>query len=179
MCGVGGVAVPLNIHGCLAWLHWFFACSMPLASLCFACLQPQQHFKHLGHIYHRNFQHWMPWLGWWWRVQQNVISMLSSRISWINRNLIVHCAFGTFLKACLLQRLLLYSHRNQFCTSKSWCCVRCCVLELTIHISDMCSAWFPSCHPQVAEIMLNLMLLRLEGTAPLNARLRFLFETWI
>ena len=55
---------------------------------------------------HHNFQHWMSWLGWWWRVQQSVISMLNSRISWINRDLNAHCAFGVFLKACLLQRLL-------------------------------------------------------------------------
>jgi len=48
----------------------------------------------------------MSWLGWWWRVQQSVISMLNSRISWINRDLNAHCAFGVFLKACLLQRLL-------------------------------------------------------------------------
>ena len=56
-----------------------------------------------------NFQHWMPWLGWWWRVQQSVISMLNSRISWINRDLNVYCAFGLFLKACLFQRLCDYT----------------------------------------------------------------------
>ena len=35
-------------------------------------------------------QHWMPWLGCWWRVQQSVISMLSCRSLWANRNLNVH-----------------------------------------------------------------------------------------
>jgi len=37
----------------------------------------------------------MPWLGCWWRVQQCVISMLSCRSLWANRNLNVHlCLWG-------------------------------------------------------------------------------------
>ena len=80
------------------------------------CLSIMFSFQGVSPLCHHNFQHWMSWLGWWWRVQQNVISMLNSRISWINRDLNAHCAFGVFLKACLLQRM--FSIINKL----SWLC---------------------------------------------------------
>ena len=54
-----------------------------------------------------NLQWWMSWLEHWWRAQRSVISIVNCRIPWINRILNVFCAFGTFLRACLLQSLLL------------------------------------------------------------------------
>jgi len=40
-----------------------------------------------------------------WRAQRSVIIIVNCRIPWTNRDLNVYCAFGTSLKACLLQCL--------------------------------------------------------------------------
>ena len=77
-----------------------------------------------------NFQHWMPWLGWRWRVQRSVISMLNSRISWIIRTLNTHCAFGVFLKACLLQCLV--SWHQQSVVAQPCLVAACFLCQLTI-----------------------------------------------
>ena len=54
-----------------------------------------------------NFQRRMSRLEQRWRAQRSVISIVNCRIPWTNRDLNVYCAFGTCLKACLLQRLLI------------------------------------------------------------------------
>ena len=101
------------IQGCQPWpggLPLFCSCLLLCLGITAPCL-PNLFIlvsRVLNPLCHHNFQHWMSWLGWWWRVQQSVISMLNSRISWINRDLNAHCAFGVFLKACLLQRLSSY-----------------------------------------------------------------------
>ena len=55
-----------------------------------------------------NFQRRMSRLEQRWRAQRSVISIVNCRIPWTNRDLNVYCAFGLFLKACLLQCLLIF-----------------------------------------------------------------------
>ena len=123
------------------------------------------------------FQHWMPWLGWWWRVQQSVISMLNSRISWINRDLNAHCAFGVFPKACLLQRL--FSNINKLCHGLAM--LGLCML----YVSQLICLW----HMQYIACLLAtcirsridalLLVCGLCQAWHFNALvLAFLFETW-
>ena len=89
-----------------------------------------------------NFQRRMSRLEQRWRAQRSVISIVNCRIPWTNRDLNVYCAFGTFLKACLLQCLLIFMPLTpakfflvpsvvRVCVSKSfvplthsmhWCC---------------------------------------------------------
>ena len=77
-----------------------------------------------------NLQWWMSWLEHWWRAQRSVISIVNCRIPWINRILNVFCAFGKFLRACLLQSLLLLLP-GAFGSSASCVSVRPCVSRNT------------------------------------------------
>lgn len=118
------------------------ACCCVWASLCLVNPLYSFLFQGVNPLCHHNFQHWMSWLGWWWRVQQSVISMLNSRISWINRDLNAHCAFGVFLKACLLQRLFFNIPEAMPWLSHAWLVHALCVtaaMPLT-HVMDSLSA---------------------------------------
>ena len=59
-------------------------------------------------FFEHNFQRRMSRLEQRWRAQRSVISIVNCRIPWTNRDLNVYCAFGLFLKACLLQCLLIF-----------------------------------------------------------------------
>ena len=59
------------------------------------------------HCLKHNFQRRMSRLEQRWRAQRSVISIVNCRIPWTNRDLNVYCAFGIYLKARLLQCLLI------------------------------------------------------------------------
>ena len=82
------------------WVAWTCCCCL-LNCLCFigACCVCYNWLNH-------NFQRWMSRLGQRWRAQRSVITFVNCRIPWINRALNVFCAFGIYLKACLLWCLL-------------------------------------------------------------------------
>lgn len=113
LCGWTALLLPHTHSGMSVIVTWAAAAAAVVVhvavaghhSVCY-CIEMFLVFGWVYPVCQYNFQHWMSWLGWWWRVQQSVISMLNSRISWINRNLNAHCAFGVFLKACLFQRLI-------------------------------------------------------------------------
>ena len=68
-----------------------------------------------------NFQRRMSRLEQRWRAQRSVISIVNCRIPWTNRDLNVYCAFGLFLKACLLQCLLIFMPLTHANCSLTWC----------------------------------------------------------
>ena len=170
------------IQGCQPWpggLPLFCSCLLLCLGITAPCL-PNLFIlvsRVLNPLCHHNFQHWMSWLGWWWRVQQSVISMLNSRISWINRDLNAHCAFGVFPKACLLQRL--FSNINKLCHGLAM--LGLCML----YVSQLICLW----HMQYIACLLAtcirsridalLLVCGLCQAWHFNALvLAFLFETW-
>ena len=130
-------------------------------------------------LYLNNFQHWMSWLGWWWRVQQNVISMLNSRISWINRNLNAHCAFGVFLKTYLLQRLFSNINKPLWFSHVWWLLHVLCVTADMLLTHAVHTSLF-ACHSHVIEGHSNLLLHAVFDKLVVCMHCLFasLFETW-
>ena len=78
------------------------------------------------HCIKHNFQRRMSRLEQRWRAQRSVISIVNCRIPWTNRDLNVYCAFGIYLKACLLQCLLIFMPLT-LSNSLVLSCVRVCV----------------------------------------------------
>ena len=89
-----------------------------------------------------NFQHWMSWLGRWWRVQQNVISMLKSRIPWIHRDLNVNCALRLFLKVCLFQCMCAYASELNAAVACTAIVVAC---DVSLCVRAGCGPWHIQC----------------------------------
>ena len=61
---------------------------------------------------HVHLQLWMPWVRHWWKVQWNVLSIVTCRIPRINGLLNVYCAFGD-MPDCM--------PTSMFCASRLFC----------------------------------------------------------
>ena len=108
-----------------------------------------------------NLQWWMSWLEHWWRAQRSVISIVNCRIPWINRILNVFCAFGTFLRACLLQSLLLLLPvtLGSSASSVSVClCVSGITPSFPWHTQCACSCGFDAQHMYWTLVFWSLLL---------------------
>ena len=118
----------------LLWsYHWFVETHMCLCVAQGGC--PPDSIKH-------NFQRRMSRLEQRWRAQRSVISIVNCRIPWTNRDLNVYCAFGTYLKACLLQCLLIFmplTHSNSLVLS----CVRVCVPRILVTLTHSVHRYYP------------------------------------
>ena len=111
------------------------------------------HFASCCYIEILHFQRLMSRFEQRWRAQRSAISIVNCRIPWADSVLNTCCAFGTYLKVCLLQCSLhcfnncLRSATVSFCASK---CVRLPVLTL-----EACD-WKIICVP-VSLLMFHLL----------------------
>ena len=146
-------------------------CPFPSLASCMQVYAASSSYIYWG-VY--NFQRWMSRFEQRWRVQRSAISIVNCRIPWADRDLNTYCAFGIFLKACVLQclfalilKMLLYVYIHvMVCCSSNSVDIR---VDMCLRVRD----WQDRCVSISLQILLCLKPIVLAALWVLLSRFRF------